>query len=58
MAMTAAENYMLPYWDQVIEDSQTKEQYGKRQREGILLRLLGQMAIPIEAALADDTSED
>lgn len=56
--MSAAENYMLPYWDQAIEDAQSKERYGKRQRENIILRMIGQIAIPIEAAMADDQSEE
>lgn len=42
---------MLPYWDQVVEDAERKVAYGKRQREPLIMRALGQMALPIEAAL-------
>ena len=56
--MTATENYMLPYWDQVQEDAERKVRYASRQKEPLILRLLGQMALPIEAGMDEDSSED
>jgi hypothetical protein len=50
-------NYMIPYWDQIIEDGERRVLYAVRQREPLLLRAIGQMAIPIEAAMEEENLE-
>jgi hypothetical protein len=52
--MSSPDVALLPYWDQTIEDAERKVAYATRQREPLIMRLLGQMAIPIEAAMADE----
>lgn len=41
----------------MIEDATRKQVYGERQRESLLLRIIGQMALPIEAAMDEENAE-
>lgn len=50
-------NYMRPFWERRIEDLDTAKAYAEVQLDSLLLKVLGQLAIPIEAAMDEENDE-
>lgn len=49
---------MRAFWQQRLEDLGTATEYAERQLDGVIMRALGQLAIPIEALLDEVSDED